>query len=917
MPNQNPEQIARDKIDEMLKASGWIVQGKQEINMHAGIGIAVREFQTDVGPVDYLLFVDKIPIGVLEAKSEDEAYRLNTHENQAIDYSQSQLKYFKDKQELPFIYLSTGSITKFMDIDDPKPRFREIFSFHRPETLKNWYSSRNPLRKRLQNLPILNTVHLRECQIQAILNLDVSLKNFKPRSLIQMATGSGKTFTAISAVYRLLKHCNAKRILFLVDTRNLGEQAEQEFISFLPNDDNRKFTELYNVIRLQTKTIPKDCQVYISTIQRLYAVLKGKDLPEGAEDVNPAEIWKKKEPMPVEYYPNLPVEFFDFIIIDECHRSIYNVWQQVLDYFDAFLIGLTATPDKRTYAFFEQNVVSQYTHQDAVADGVNVGYDTFLIETEIGTNGAKLYQGNDVLKREKWTRKQTWERLDDDISYTARQLDRDVVNKNQIRTVIQAFKDSYPQLFPDREELPKTLIFAKDDSHAEDIISITREVFNEDYNFCKKITYKASEEPKSLIAQLRNDYNPRIAVTVDLIATGTDVKPLEILIFMRDVRSRNYFEQMKGRGTRTLLLDDLRKVTPSAKATKDHFVIIDAVGVSKSTKTDSRPLDRKPGTPLKNLLESVAVGVKDEDLYTSLASRLARLDNAIPPDTKAQITELIGAPISKVVKDLLSAYDEDSIEDKARMDSQLAPDAVLSNDLLIKAQESLADKAQSYFTGQVASALENARKTLKQVIDTHNPDTLLLAEWSSQTQEAALHLINEFYDYIHTHKAELAALQFFYSEPYSRRELNLQMVKELLHKLKRDKPQLIPVRIWQAYELLDGIKQSSPKNELVTLVSLVRRAIGLDDVVTPLKVTVDKNFKDWVFAKQAGALKFNKDQMAWLRMIKDHIVASFSFCKDDLAYAPFIDNGGLDRMLELFGEQMDKVIEEMNTNLIA
>jgi len=917
LPNQNPEQIARDMIDNLLTASGWIVQHKQELNLNAGMGIAVREYQTDIGPVDYLLFVEKKPIGILEAKSEDEAFHLHKHENQIVDYSYSKLKYYKDNQPLPYVYLSTGIITKFMDTDDPKPRFRELFTFHRPETLKSWFKNRKPLRQRLQDIPVLNPLGLRECQIKAITNLEESFKHSRPKSLIQMATGSGKTFTAITSVYRLLKFSKAKRILFLVDTRNLGEQAEQEFNSFLPNDDNRKFTELYNVIRLQSKTIPDDCQVYISTIQRLYAILKGKDLAAGAEDVNPAEIWKKKEPMPVEYNPKLPIEFFDFIIIDECHRSIYNVWQQVLDYFDAFLIGLTATPDKRTYAFFEQNVVSQYTHQDAVADGVNVGYDTFLIETEISTQGAKIYQGTDIIKREKWTRRQFWERLDDDISYTAKQLDKDIVNKNQIRTIIQAFKDNYQRIFPGRDELPKTLIFAKDDSHAEDIITITREVFDEDYNFCKKITYKAVEDTKSLLAQLRNDYNPRIAVTVDLIATGTDVKPLEILIFMRDVRSRNYFEQMKGRGTRTMSLDDLKKVTPSAKYTKDHFVIIDAVGVTKSVKTDSRPLDRKPNTPLKNLLESVMVGVIDEDLFTTLAGRLARLEIAIPKETNTKITEVIGAPLNAVVKDLLNAYDADKIEEIAISENQLGSNQPPTEEQKTEAQELLADKAQRYFTGEVVTFIENTRKALEQIVDTHNPDNLLLADWSNKTQEDSLKLVNEFIDYIEGHKAEIAALQFFYSEPYKRRELNLKMVKDLLAKIKQDKPTLLPVRIWRAYEQLDGISQASPKNELVALVSLIRRVIGLDEVITPLKATVDKNFKDWVFAKQAGTLKFNEEQMIWLRMIKDHIASSFSVDKAALEYTPFIEKGGLTRMWELFGELVDIVIDEMNGSLIA
>jgi type I restriction enzyme R subunit len=386
---------------------------------------------------------------------------------------------------------------------------------------------------------------------------------------------------------------------------------------------------------------------------------------------------------------------------------------------------------------------------------------------------------------------------------------------------------------------------------------------------------------------------------------------------MRDVRSRNYFEQMKGRGTRTMSLDDLKKVTPSARYTKDHFVIVDAVGVTKSTKTDSRPLDRKPSTPLKKLLESVSVGIKDDDLFTTLAGRLARLEIAIPPETNAKITEVLGTPLNVVVKDLLYAYDADKIEEQAKADNKLGSEEIPTEEQKATAQEILADKAQSYFTGEVIAVLENARKALEQIVDTHNPDNLLLADWSNKTQEDSLKLVNEFIEYVESHKAEMAALQFFYSEPYRRRELNLKMVKDLLAKLKQDKPTLMPVRVWRAYEQLDGINQASPKNELVALVSLVRRVIGLDEVITPLKKTVDKNFQDWVFAKQAGALKFNDEQMTWLRMIKEHITSSFSFSKDDLSLTPFIEKGGLDRMWELFGEQIENVINELNASLIA
>lgn len=361
------------------------------------------------------------------------------------------------------------------------------------------------MRARLQTIPSLDEDGLRPAQIKAINNLETSFKANRPKALVQMATGAGKTFTACTFIYRLLKHANAKRILFLVDTKNLGEQAENAFFKYQPKDDNRKFTELYNVQRLSSSYIASDSQVCISTIQRLYSILKGDEIEETAEQDNPNESaynWKKKEPLPVEYSAKNPIEQFDFIVIDECHRSIYNLWKQVLDYYDAFLVGLTATPDKRTFGFFNENVVSEYTYEESVADGVNVPYDVFTIETEITKSGAEIKAKEFVDKREKLSRKKRWEQLDEDLSYEANKLDKEVVNISQIRNIIRAFKEALPTIFPDRFdenkvfEVPKTLIFAKTDSHADDIIQIVREEFEESNDFCKKLTYKIDEDPK-------------------------------------------------------------------------------------------------------------------------------------------------------------------------------------------------------------------------------------------------------------------------------------------------------------------------------------------------------------------------------------------------------------------------------------
>ncbi len=499
-----------------------------------------------------MLFVDGKAVGVIEAKPEDWGQKITTVEEQSGGYAAAKLKWINNKEPLPFVYESTGVITRFTDGRDPKPRSREVFNFHRPRTMQEWLSQPSSLRARLQTIPALDPSGLRDCQITAIENLEESFKDDRPRALIQMATGSGKTYAAITSIYRLLKHADAKRVLFLVDTKNLGEQAEQEFMSYSPSDDNRKFTELYNVQRLKSSFVAKDSQVCISTIQRMYSLLKDQELDEAAEEINPAEMVQPKQPMPVVYNEKIPVEFFDFIVIDECHRSIYNLWRQVIEYFDAYLIGLTATPDNRTYGFFRKNIVSEYSHEQAVADGVNVGNEIYVIETEKTKHGGKLKANQQVEKRERLSRRKRWETQDEDEIYSAKQLDRDIVNPDQIRTVIRTFKENLSDIFPRRKEVPKTLIFAKTDSHADDIIQTVREEFGQGNQFCKKLTYKVEEDPKSVLAQFRNDYNPRIAVTVDMIATGTDVKPLECLLFMRDVKSRNYFEQMKGRGTPSL-----------------------------------------------------------------------------------------------------------------------------------------------------------------------------------------------------------------------------------------------------------------------------------------------------------------------------------------------------------------------------
>ena len=595
-----PERKARQNIDRMLGESEWQIQNYTERETDASLGVAIREYPLqDDQRADYLLFVNNVAVGIVEAKPEGTT--LSGPMQQAERYHASLPDTLSILRGCPFLYASTGIETYFQDKRDLDSPSRPLFTFHTPDALRKALEPRT-LRQRLKDdLPTLEQDILWGCQFEAITKLEESFAKSKPRALIQMATGSGKTYVAVSSVYRLIKFADVKRVLFLVDRNNLGRQALREFQNYTTPDDGRKFTELYNVQHLTSNIIDEVSKVCITTIQRLYSMLKGEPEYE-SDDEESSDFEQETEdspPQEVRYNPKIPIDTFDLIIVDECHRSIYGKWRHVLEYFDAFIIGLTATPYNQTLNFFSQNLVYEYRHEQAVEDDVNVGYYVYRIRTEITESGSTVAEGNYVARRDRETRQLTWEELEEDETYTGNQLDREVVAEDQIRTVIQAFKDAlFTDFFQSRRIVPKTLIFAKDDSHAEDIVHIVRDVFAQGDDFCQKITY-TSDKPEDLIRQFRTQFNPRIVVSVDMISTGTDIKPLECLLFMRSVRSSGYFEQMIGRGVRTINTDDLRSVTSDATA-KTHFIIVDAVGVCESVKIDSQPRIGEPSTTEPN-----------------------------------------------------------------------------------------------------------------------------------------------------------------------------------------------------------------------------------------------------------------------------------------------------------------------------
>lgn len=910
-----PEEKARCVIDDKLCQSGWVIQDLKRLNLTASLGVAVREFPTSTGEVDYALFVDGKPVGVVEAKQSQAGQSITDVEVQSGRYANSTFKWVKNDYTIRFAYEATDKLIRFTDYKDIKYRSRTVFSFHRPETLFDLIQQLDTIRNNMKQFPLLDVKGFRKCQINAINNLDQSFADNRPRALVQMATGAGKTFTAITSAYRLLKYGKMKRILFLVDTKGLGEQAEREFLAYTSNDDPRSFSQIYGVRRLKSSYMPNDVQICISTIQRMYSILKEEELDESAEEAPFVEYVtaESKAPKEVAYNEKYPPEFFDCIIVDECHRSIYNVWSQVLTYFDAFIIGLTATPDNRTFAFFNENIVSEYTREQAIIDGVNVGEDVFLIETEVGKNGAHLMKQM-IEYRDRLSRAKRWRQMDEDVDYVPSQLDKKIVNPSQIRTVIRSFKENvFTTLFPRRKEVPKTLIFAKTDSHADDIVQIVREEFGEGNDFCRKITY-AVDNPESVLSSFRNDYNPRIAVTVDMIATGTDVKPIECLIFMRDVKSKNYFEQMKGRGTRVLSKEDLQKVTPSATENKDHFVIVDAVGVTKSRKSDTRPLERKPTVSMKELMMNVALGVKDKDTLTSLANRVIRLNSQMTQAEREQFKEKVGATAGCVAERLLNAFDADIIFEQAQKNTGVSEP---TEEQIKVAQRELVQAAVAPFHNpDIRDYIENVRRNHDQIIDSVNLDSVIFAGFDVQQEKNVNKVISSFHTFIEENKDEIVALRIIYDAAYKERPMVIEKLKELYEKLKSEG--ITVERLWDCYAIKqpDKVKRSA-MTQITDLISIIRFEMGYADTLMSFADKVNYNFMQWTFKKNAGHIQFTEEQMDWLRLIKDHIVASLSILPEDLELTPFDRKGGLLGFYDAFGDEYEKILQEMNEELVA
>ncbi len=878
------------------------------------------------GRADYVLYVDRKIVGVIEAKPEGTAavwrrVAVGDVRDRVIGAAAAARGHGRPGG-CRSCSRRPGQRRTSRTATTQDPRARKVFAFPQPQTLARLLREaaaepeRPTWRAKVGTLPALDPLPLRPAQITAITAVEQSLAEQRfDRSLVQMATGAGKTYTAVTESYRLLKWGGFNRVLFLVDRNNLGDQTLREFRDYTTPDDGRKFTELYNVDKLTGAGMVGSSKVMISTIQRVYSVLRGQPVPEGDDPELDAAV--PSAPVEIAYNPDLPPEAFDLIIVDECHRSIYGVWRGVLEYFDAHIVGLTATPTKQTFGFFRQNLVAEYTYAESVADKVNVDFDVYRISTQITEQGSSVEAGTVVPVRDKKTRKERYESLDDDLDYSPGQLDRAVTSASQIRLVLETFRDRlFTEIFPGRSAVPKTLIFAKDDNHAEEIVTTVRQVFGKGNDFAAKITYNA-KNPRDLLAKFRNSPTLRIAVTVDMIATGTDVKPLECVFFMRDVRSATYFEQMKGRGARTISDTDFQAVTPDAVA-KDRFVIVDAVGVTEHDYIDAVPLDRERSVSLKQLLGKAAALTITEDETATLASRLARLDQQLTAAEQGELATLAGTTLSAIVRRPSSMPSTST--NRSRRWRPL--NGAIRRRRWPRLYGELIESAVTPLAGNPAlrERILAIRAAHDLVIDEVSVDVLLDAHGVVDTAKAR-QVVDSWRSYLDEHKDEITALHLYYAGDTTAKVTYAEL-RELADRIKRPPYNWTPDIIWNAYAAIEidpthPRVQRADRHTATDLVSLIRFALGVDETLVPYADTVASRYAGWLAQQEQAGVVFTERQRWWLDRMADTIAQAAGIGPDDLDNAPFTERGGIDGALSELGSEAADLLDYLNRQLTA
>jgi len=821
-----PEEKARQKIDQWFTDAGWEVINRDEYEP-TSTAVAIREglLKSNL-EADYFLFISGKAVGVLEAKREETDAFSSIVCEQAALYAKSVPNIYQTYQRpLPFIFTSNGKELYFCDFREQDHYFKQIMTIPTPHELVKKLG----INDYFAGLPTLRKKGLRDCQYEAITELEKSFRSGQKRALMVLATGAGKTYTACLAAYRMLSYTPMRRVLFLVDRNNLGKQAEGEFGTFRLTENGEAFNTIFTVNRLRSSFIPSDSNVIISTIQRLFSFLKGDAIEDNDDD----DENEPAEEVTLPPNPNLPHDYFDMIIVDECHRSIYGNWCKVLEYFDtARLVGLTATPIPETMAFFNNNRIVNYTLEKSIVDGVNVDCRVYRIKTQVTETGGAILEGEKFKEETRYTGEVKTVSSKETKTYTNKELNRSIINPAQIKLILSTYRDVvYTELFndpqrePNMDYLPKTLIFALNEAHATNIVQIAKEVFGRtDDRFVQKITYSAGDS-NELIRQFRNDKDFRIAVTCTLVATGTDVKPLEVVMFMRDVESLPLYIQMKGRGVRTIGDEQLRNVTPNAFS-KDCFYLVDAVGVTEHEMTIPTASD-EPTTKtitLKELLERISHGYFPDEYLKRLAATLARIYNKADDSQRKEFTRLSRDDMKE-----LSARIYDALEKGTLPPFVSTEKSNLERKGLVSPLANHAD-ARRYLLILAAGFVNTLMP---------GEDTLISKGFSI---EEAKNTTEAFEEFCRENADEIEALRIIYNN--EGKPITYSMLKDLEHKLKMANNHYAPKQIWNSYAVLSPgkVKRSTTKEEsdaLTNIIQLVRFAFRqierLDSVVTTSK----------------------------------------------------------------------------------
>jgi len=883
------EKITRKtRIDKRLNSSllNWtIIHNNKVTDTSILEQHAVEEYPTATGPADYALFVNGQLLGIIEAKKISVGAE-NVIE-QAKRYSKGVPNSIGEWREykVPFLYSTNGEMIFYLDVRKKENTSYQISDFHSPQALLDKFNRDTESAETWFHTNSVNTItRLRPYQVKAIESIEQALIDCKKKMLLAMATGTGKTFIIVSSLYRLLKSGYAKRILFLVDRRVLAAQAVSA-ISAFETPEGLKLDKVYEVysqkfkrddfeeeITFNAKVLPeeyltkpqeKHTFIYVSTIQRMSINLLGKDaLGDFKYDIDTDKL-------------DIPINAFDIIIADECHRGYSaketGTWKYVLDYFDAIKIGLTATPATHSLAMFKYKVFS-YSTEQAVLDGYLVDYDAVKIKSDVHINGAFLKEGELVGEIDTETGAEQFDKLEDEREFAATEIETKITSPDSTKKIIKAFKKYTDLHEKELKRFPKTLIFAVNDlphvSHADEVVRTCKEVFGKGDDYVIKITGTV-DRPLQKIRQFRNRPEPKIVVTVDMLTTGVDIPAIEIVVFMRMVKSRILWVQMLGRGTR--LCEDINK---------EKFTLFDCFDGSLieyfKNATDFDVTLQKETIPLSEIIERIYDNQAREYNTKVLIKRLRRIEKNMGAKAREKFSKYIPDGDLKAYTDKL----KENLEKDFTGTMKLLRNKDFQ-DLLINYPRPKKTFIKGY-----------------DIVDTVKHEIMFRVGNDYQKPEDYLKLFEKF---VAENLEHIEAIEILLSKPGN---WNTDVLEDLRSKLQKN--DFSEKDLQKGHELVY-------KKPLADIISMIKHASDFQAPILTAQERVETAIK-----KIAEAKNFNDEQLNWLAYIKEHLIENLAIAEEDFEIMPVFErHGGLGKAKKIFGNEFNKLINELNEALAA